>query len=214
MAERTDSRDMVIIHSVFRRELRLAPDMVRAVPDGDTTRSGVVSEHLTDLLDLLHHHHEGEDQLLWPKLRERAAEFTDLFDSMDADHGSIGSSIDAVQSALRDWSGTADRAHGDRLAEALDALLPPLVDHLDREEERILPLVDQLLTPAEWGELGARGFGLLPPQKAMIVLGQMAEDTPEENWEVFFSHLPEPVQQAYTTIGAPAYLDYVGTVRR
>lgn len=103
---------------------------------------------------------------------------------MDADHGSIGSSIDAVQSALRDWAGTADRAHGDRLAEALDALLPPLVDHLDREEERILPLVDQLVTPEEWGELGARGFGLLPPQKA------------------------------YTTIGAPAYLDYVGTVRR
>ncbi|WP_068145199.1 hemerythrin domain-containing protein [Rhodococcoides corynebacterioides] len=213
MAEKTDSRDMVIIHSVFRRELRLAPDMVRAVPDGDTTRSSVVAEHLTDLLDLLHHHHEGEDQLLWPKLRERAAEFTDLFDSMDADHGSIGSSIDAVQSALRDWAGTADRMHGDRLAEALDTLLPPLVDHLDREEARILPLVDQLLTPEEWGELGARGFGLLPPQKAMIVLGQMAEDTPEENWDVFFSHLPEPVQQAYTAIGAPAYLDYVGTVR-
>lgn len=209
----TDSRDMIIIHSVFRRELSLAPDLIDAVADGDTDRSAVVSKHLLDLLDLLHHHHEGEDELLWPILRERAPSSDGLFNEMSADHHSIDGPLTAVRTAVEAWGKTADKTAGHDVSRQLRELTPPLFDHLDREEARILPLVDSHLSPEEWGRLGERGFGALAPDKALIVLGQMAEDTPDDVWTEFLSHLPEPVQQAYWNVGVNVYADYVRQVR-
>src|SRR5689334_20924962 len=69
----TDVHDMVVVHKAFRRELRLIPELVRAVPAGDTTRAAVVAGHARLVLQGLHLHHTGEDELLWPKLLQRDA---------------------------------------------------------------------------------------------------------------------------------------------
>ena len=70
--DRPDTRDMVVVHTGFRRELRLMPELVHAVADGDFERTEVVGAHLELWLTLLHGHHTREDDYLWPLLHERA----------------------------------------------------------------------------------------------------------------------------------------------
>src|SRR3954470_5878126 len=67
-----DTSDMVVVHRVFRREIHLLPVQVEAVPDGEGPRFDLVAAHAAELFSGLHHHHTAEDELLWPRLRERA----------------------------------------------------------------------------------------------------------------------------------------------
>ena len=64
-----DTRDMHMAHAALRREFRLLPDVIRSVAPGDTRRAEVVGAHAALMCRVLHAHHEGEDRLLWPKLR-------------------------------------------------------------------------------------------------------------------------------------------------
>ncbi len=40
-----DTRDMLMVHRVFRRECRLMPDLIRAVPAGDAARAQILADH-------------------------------------------------------------------------------------------------------------------------------------------------------------------------
>jgi hypothetical protein len=66
-----DVRDMVMAHRAFRREFRLAPAAVRRTTPGDRRHARRVAAHLRGLTRALHHHHDGEDRLLWPRLHAR-----------------------------------------------------------------------------------------------------------------------------------------------
>lgn len=71
----TDTRDMLVVHTALRREFRRAPDLVRAATSAASADTGAcerVADHVAWLLGFLHHHHDGEDRLLWPLLRDRA----------------------------------------------------------------------------------------------------------------------------------------------
>ena len=69
MTSAVDTSEMVVVHNAFRREFDEAPALIRAVGAGDRSHAAVVGAHLQLLLELLHQHHDGEDRLLWPKLR-------------------------------------------------------------------------------------------------------------------------------------------------
>jgi hemerythrin-like domain-containing protein len=209
----TSSQDMVIVHRVFRREFALLPALLRDVADGDTERVERLGDHVRLLLDVLDHHHAGEDLLLWPRLRERAPERVALFDAMDADHTGLHELLGELAALLVTWRGTAAASDAQALADAVEALGPPLLAHLDREEDEVLPLIDALLTQEEWNALGERAFAALDPADAMIVLAQMGEESPAAEWEWFMTHLPPFVQDAYRDQALPAYRAYVAAVR-
>jgi len=205
---------MVIIHRVFRREFTLLPLQIAAVADGDVQRAERIGAHAALLLDVLHHHHEGEDLLLWPRLRERAPNRSTLFDTMDTEHSTLAEAVERVQQQLARWRAGAETAAATELAAAIADLTPALIEHLDQEERDVLPLVNELLTQDEWNELGQRAFSLLTPADAMTVLAQMGEESPDDEWQAFMTHLPEPVQHAYRTEALPAYGQYLAAIRR
>ena len=74
-----DTRDMVALHRAFRRVLTDAPGQIASVREGDTERSRLLADYLADALWLLHEHHIGEDELLYPLLAERVPEEGELF---------------------------------------------------------------------------------------------------------------------------------------
>src|ERR1700712_4619371 len=118
----TDSQDMIIIHRVFRRELAMAPALITSVADSDSSRSGIVGGHVCDVLQVLHHHHEGEDLLLWPKLRERAPDQQALLDEMQTGHTQLGATLDQLTAGLTEFTATASAAQGAQLAEGLASI--------------------------------------------------------------------------------------------
>ena len=97
-----DTRDMVVVHDSIRRQFGQAPALVRGVAPGDTDRAAVVADHLDLLGALLHHHHVGEDRLLWPVLQPRVpADVAATVARMESQHDGIAEAQATVTTARR-----------------------------------------------------------------------------------------------------------------
>jgi len=83
-----DTHEMVLMHRVIRREFGQLPRLFRSAAN-NRARSKVVGAHAREMLDFLHTHHTGEDELLFPLLRERATLDPELMDRMDAQHAQV-----------------------------------------------------------------------------------------------------------------------------
>jgi hypothetical protein len=94
-----DTHEMVLIHRVIRREFGRLPRLFRSAAD-DRARSEIIGTHAREMLDFLHTHHTGEDELLFPLLRERAALDPELMDRMDAQHAQVNDAVAAVGADL------------------------------------------------------------------------------------------------------------------
>jgi hemerythrin-like domain-containing protein len=170
-----DVRDMIVVHTALLREFRLLPGAVARVGTGAVRRAAVVDRHLGLLCDLLHHHHEGEDTLLWPKLRDRlpAAAMAHL-DEVEAQHAGLDTALRAVAAARTRWTGDAGAAHRDALVAALDDLYGQLKEHLDTEERAVLPLAASVLTEAEWKAVGEEAVQAMPKPALVLAFGMFA----------------------------------------
>ena len=69
-----DVRDMAIVHRLFRQAYEESARLVRAAPTPSPGRITFLADHVDFAIAALHHHHEGEDELLYPKLIERVPE--------------------------------------------------------------------------------------------------------------------------------------------
>jgi hypothetical protein len=172
-----DTSTMNTIHTFFRREFRLAGGLLRGVTAGDLARAKVVGSHLDLLALALHHHHSIEDRLLWPLLLERVPDdLAPIVHLMESQHERVDALIQGVGETLPRFSETADAGARDQLADLFDTLYVHLVEHLDAEEERLLPIAARSLTQAEWDALGEAGRAEAPKGHAMLVLGMFQHD--------------------------------------
>ena len=209
----TDVHDMVVVHRAFRREFRLIPELVRQVQPGDTARATVLADHARLVLTGLHGHHTGEDELLWPKLLERAAPDAELIHRMEAQHERVADAIDRLGPALARWEAEARPAVTEEVATCFDDLREALLEHLDDEEQHILPLAARHITQAEWNELGEHGVGETRKKDLPILFGAVAEEaTPEEMVQIL-STVPLPVRFLLRTVFARKYQRYISRVR-
>jgi iron-sulfur cluster repair protein YtfE (RIC family) len=204
--------DMVVVHRAFRRELRIAPDLVRDVPAGDTTRTAVVAGHVRLCLEGLHLHHSSEDDHLWPLLAERT-DAHDLVQRMASQHAAVSAALDRIEPVLVRWEFEARPAVGDEMASNIDQLRVALIAHLDEEERMVLPLAARHLSKEEWAGIGQASVGKMTRQQLPLMFGMIMEDaTPAERVEML-AVLPVPIRLLMRTWGARHYARYVRTVR-
>ncbi|WP_433433479.1 hemerythrin domain-containing protein [Nonomuraea sp. CA-141351] len=203
--------EMVVVHRLFRRELKLAPELIRRATPGDTDRAAILASYVTEVLDGLHHHHEGEDKLLWPLLLERVSFEAELIETMERQHESVADHIDALRELLPAWRKTAQG--GMRVAHVLERLHADLVVHLDQEEERILPLVAEHITKEEWDRLGEYGRSHLSKDRLIIQLGALLEDATDWERQAFLGLLPLPARVLWTLVGKRQYRKEVTRIR-
>lgn len=169
-----DTRDMVVVHDSIRRQFGQAPALVRGVPGGDTARAAVVADHLDLLGAFLHHHHVSEDRLLWPVLESRVpAGLAPTVERMERQHEGIAEAQGAVTAATGAWRTAAGTTEREALAVTLEALLEWITEHLAAEEEHILPLAAEHMTPAEWQKLGEEGMASLPRKQLPLAIGMV-----------------------------------------
>jgi hemerythrin-like domain-containing protein len=198
-------QEMVMVHRVFRRELRLLPPLIRRVRPNDAVRLAVLADAVDDLLLGLHVHHTGEDELLWPTLLSRVPLEKALISRMHGQHEQVAVHVEAATKLLTQWRGTGDAADGGRLADALDDLAIALGEHLTEEEQHILPLAERHLTEREWAMLGQHGLAAMGRARALMTLGAILEDaTPRERAQ-FLHTVPRPARIAWYLVGRRRY---------
>lgn len=169
-----DVRDMVAAHHAFRREFRLAPGAVQRAAPGDCRQGRRVGTHLRGLTRALHHHHDGEERLLWPRLHARVpVEFDAAVTLMEAQHETITALISCVCEQVADWVPRPDVESGQQLASTLTELSRALDEHLDAEEAQVLPLAAAHMTVAEWRQLEDDGMQALPKSEGPVLVGML-----------------------------------------
>lgn len=210
---RPDTHEMVVIHRVFRREFRLLPDLVEAVAAGDTNRAAVLVGHAEDVTSALHHHHHSEDELLWPRLLQRASVHTELIERMEGQHQHLGTALDEIHGLLPRFAADAAPDVRDRLAAALRAASVVLDEHLAEEEREILPLAAEHLSVEEWEELGKRGADSIPKQKLLVFLGMILEDADPGERRDFLAKMPMIARLMWSLLGQRKYGAYVTGLR-
>ncbi|MGW6421263.1 hemerythrin domain-containing protein [Nocardia sp. NPDC055053] len=143
-----DTRVMGIVHTAMRRDLERARSVLAEWPYPFDEQRRAVAGHLVWLMDFLHHHHESEDEHLYPVVRARNLAARPLLDRMDADHRSILPAMTALRSAAAAYRNSADAR--EQLIAALDELRALLFPHLEREESEMMPIVSDTISDAEW----------------------------------------------------------------
>ena len=195
-----DTHEMLLIHRVIRREFGQLPRLFRSAA-GDRVRSRIVGAHAKEMVHFLHTHHTGEDELLFPLLRQRAALDPELMDRMDAQHAQVDDAVAAINAELPPWTANADAAAGERMAGLIDATMPTLLDHLAEEEQKVLPIVAVTLTQSEWNALGKHGMSAIPLTRRLVILGHITEETDAAERQRFLQVVPAPARLAYKLIG-------------
>lgn len=204
-----DTGSMGVVHSMYRREFRLAGDLIRGVAVGDTARAAQVAEHLEMINRHLHHHHSSEDELVWPKLLERVpAEIAPLVHTMESQHAVVDRLQEQIDTLLPRWRDDASEVDRERLADLHDRLHASLVEHLDLEEAEMLPIVARHLSEEEWHELGTRGRASTPKDEMLVTVGMFAYDGNAQAFAGMFADAPPPVRWAIPRLGRRAYRRY------
>jgi iron-sulfur cluster repair protein YtfE (RIC family) len=198
-----DTRDMYMVHTMFRREFAALSALVRGVAPGDTERANQLAEHIGLLTAVLAAHHRAEDTHLWPKLIERGSEeVAPVVQAMERQHARIERLTVQTLAALGEWCLDASAGWRGLLADVLDGLSGELREHMGIEEQFVLPLAEKYVTAAEWHAMaGATGDGL-PPGQMSLVFGMTLYEANPEVIEKTLSRLPSEVRVMLEEQGA------------
>jgi hemerythrin-like domain-containing protein len=174
MPENFDHREMEVLHSVYRREFRLAADLIRRVEAGDTSRAALLDRHLTLIEGALVEHHDAEDNVVWPLLLQRNSDVLGpMVTRMEAQHERVLTALAKIKSSRHTWVAGTSRLLGDDLAEQYDRFYITLIEHLDDEESNMMPLAARHLTDAEWRRRARYSSGRKRLPDLVLLFGMM-----------------------------------------
>jgi hypothetical protein len=174
-APRPDTSDMYAVHGVFRDTLGAAPALVGGVATSDTERLAVVANYYENVLSFLEAHHDGEEQLVFPLLRERCPDQAGLLDELAEQHDEALTKLRAARQWLAAWPGAGDSAQLE-VVSALGELRTHLVEHLGlirermNEEQRVAMLAHMPQPAVDmWTGFGEHAFNELASQVVVEV---------------------------------------------
>jgi Hemerythrin HHE cation binding domain len=208
-APRPDVTDMFAVHGAFRDTLAAAPVFVGQTSPGDQERVALVANYYDNVLSFLEAHHDGEEAIVFPLLRERCPDNGALLDRLAQEHEEAMVLLKAAQRSLAAWP-AGDEAARTAVVDDLEALRVQLVTHLDEEEREGLPLCLEHLSMEEWGMLPGHGMANFHGDKIWLILGLIRERMTEEQRTAMLAHMPPPAVEMWTGFGEPAFKDYSG----
>jgi hypothetical protein len=196
-----DMSVMLAIHHALRRDLARV-GRIAAVTGDDPAKllRAVLGWELFKKFLVVHH--QTEDDVLWPALREAVAASPDqlaLADALEQEHAVIEPLLAAIDAAGAD----PDRGH-ERFAGIVDELVSKLTAHLAHEEADGLALIDASLTPEQWQHFAAVHGQRLTPDAALY-MPWLLSDTPPGSLEQVLAKFPPKFTTAFREQWAPAY---------
>jgi hemerythrin-like domain-containing protein len=208
-----DTSDMASLHQVFRDALSATPTYIATVADGDAGRAELVGSYYDNVLRLLHVHHDGEDELLTPRLLDRNPDQADLIREIAGQHHVVVGSISTAGECIAAWRADPSPVNRSAAVDALTTLDTSLTPHLDREELELVPIAAQCINAAEWGELPEHGMRSFDGDKTWLILGLIREQMSDQKNADMDAHMPPPAVEFWTTTGKPLFEQYVGELR-
>lgn len=197
-----NTADLVMIHRVIRYGFREADGLIRGVAAGDIARARIVGTQVASTVSGLHHHHEGEDLILWDTLEQRSPGCAIHVSLMKSQHAEVATLIKQVEDALPAWEQGAGADERDKVAELVNAIEASLAVHLGNEEQLILPVARTTMSQREWDRLGEHVQASMSKSELLIQVGWIVEALgPEDGPRFVREVLPAPVRLIWGTVG-------------
>jgi hypothetical protein len=197
---------MYAVHGVFRDTLGAAPRLVGDVAPSDAARVDQIANYYDNILYFLEAHHDGEEAIVFPRLRERCPGEGALLDTLESEHEEALKLLAAARGALAAWPGAeGDGAAQSAAAASLEALRSQLVRHLDKEEDQALPLCAESILAEEWGQLPGHALAGFQGDKVWLVLGLIRQRMTQAQRDAMLEHMPPPPRDMWINFGENAF---------
>jgi len=209
---RPDTSDMAAVHNVFRSSLATAPDFIASAAGNDERRA-VIANYYANLLAFLSVHHDGEEQIVFPLLIERAPEHQSIVERGLSQHADVVGLMLAANQSVDSWEvkGDSEAPETLRSLRALDDVLAP---HLDQEEAEIVPLAAEHLSVEEWGSLPGHAMGNFEGDKIWLIMGLIRENFTQDQRDAMLENMPPPARQMWQNMGEASFNELIAQVRQ
>src|SRR5215475_9939662 len=212
-SQQIDVRDMAIVHRMFSNVYSEAARLVRTEPAPSPGRVAFLADHVDFGVAALHHHHEGEDELLYPKLIERVPEQAVMTEQVEKEHLLIKAALEDASAACAAWRQPPSPETGESLAAALEHLNAVAKPHLDDEEEKVVPLASAPRPQREWDARGKYAVARIPRNKRGVAFGMILEPLGQDDRAFMMRTLPAPVRMLYPLLIERPWKKYAATLR-
>lgn len=192
-----------IIHAAVRRDVARTEQALRALREGDTARVHQVQVAWANLVRELTHHHEAEDEHVWPFLESRGFDLA-LMEEMEAEHVAMKTALRSVSVSLDTLAAAPTAANASAAADEVARAATVVNGHLDHEERDVEGLMDEIKEDAEFKALSRK----LRPQStvdAANALAWMQDGAGERELSSLRATIPAPVVAILTRFVARRY---------
>lgn len=170
---------LMMSHHGFRRDIARFAIALGRLAEGDEARVPALQREWKSYHETLHHHHEAEDQGMFPSMRDQHPQLAAIFDRLSADHRRIDPLLAKGDAAFANL-GTAPGVAAEVVAE-LSRLLD---EHLALEEANVVHFIREArqFPPPEGEEvikMYAEGFAWASYGVAPEVLERVYEMLPK-----------------------------------
>ncbi len=184
----SDLLPKILMHHAFRRDLWMFTAAAAATPLDDRATWRALEARWRGFARILHHHHSGEDRVLWPRLLARVDAAGDpagraTLEAMEAEHGEIDPLLAACAEGLARLAAAPDADSRAALVVRLAATRERLGAHLGHEERDALALVQQHLTREEWHAMDKEFAKDYKPADILLALPWALHEVPAGLWQ-------------------------------
>lgn len=193
-----------IIHHGLRRDLDRLEQVLRSPLPPE--QRAAVCDHITWMLDGLHHHHVGEDEGVWPRTLAKRPDLQPLVDEMETEHQALSQASDGLRAAAATYRADDSDASREAVLAAVAHMQETTLPHLDHEEAVAMPLVLETLDDEDWAYLEKNHFraGISMSDEAQQFMW-LLDDLDLRRAAVLKSAMPRPVLWALTAVYGPRY---------
>jgi hemerythrin-like domain-containing protein len=210
-AYNTNVSDMFAVHHAITTALDAAPQYVGAA--GHPERVEVIGSFYENLLEFLHVHHSGEDELVYPRLEQRCADSRSVLERIDDQHKLLYAPMDDARAVITEWRAAPSPEGARAVIDALARIDETLRPHLAEEESTVLPIASAWISPEEWGELPGHAMQSFRCDKPWLALGLVREGLTPEQRDEMLAGMPGPLQELWTNEWEPAFNAFMSQVR-
>jgi hypothetical protein len=208
---RPDVSELKAVHGVFRDTLDAAGSLLGGVASSDEQRRSLIANFYQNILAFLHAHHDSEEDVVFPLLRERCPDQISIVDHLAEQHVEVVELAGVAEDTLKEW-GAGDPSSQARCVDNLAKLGSSLATHLDEEESKALQLCAEHLTIAEWATLPGHAMAGFEGDKIWLILGLIRQRMTQAQRDEMIVNMPPPAVEMWNGFGEQAFNKLIAEV--
>jgi hemerythrin-like domain-containing protein len=192
-----------VIHAAVRRDLARLESALGSARDGDRAGAKQLEKAYANLHRELTHHHEGEDDLIFPFL-SKVGGASDLLRAMADEHHAMAAALAETRAAMAGYASSGSATDAGRARISVARTQAVVDQHLTHEENDLEPLLGPHLETSAWKAVEKQ----LRPRSPAVTgrfLAWIQDGMTDEGRTYLRSTIPPPVTFVLSRLVGRAY---------